>query len=232
MTAIAANLQAVRARIAEAAAQAGRRTDEVELLAISKYFPASAVREAYAAGQHIFGENYVQEALDKMAQLSDLPIEWHFTGPLQSNKTRPVAEHFDWVHGVDRLKIAERLSAQRPVGLPPLNVCIQINVSGEASKSGVAVCELSPLAHAVAGMPNLRLRGLMAIPEPADDFAVQRAPFAQMRLLLQKLKDEGLTLDTLSMGMSADFAAAIMEGATLIRVGTAIFGQRNYEGHP
>lgn len=232
MTAIAANLQAVRARIAEAAAQAGRRTDEVELLAISKYFPAAAVREAYAAGQRAFGENYVQEALDKMAQLSDLPIEWHFTGPLQSNKTRPVAEHFDWVHGVDRLKIAERLSAQRPAGLPPLNVCLQVNVSDEASKSGVPASELPALAQAVAALPNLRLRGLMAIPAPADDFAAQRAPFAQMRVLLQKLNDEGLALDTLSMGMSADFAAAIMEGATLIRVGTAIFGQRNYEDQP
>ena len=230
MTTITSNWQAVNAAIAAAARDAGRDSVSVGLLAVSKTFPAAAAREAYAAGQRAFGENYVQEAIDKMAELADLPIEWHFIGPIQSNKTRTIAEHFAWVHGVDRLKIAERLSEHRPASLPPLNICLQVNISGEDSKSGVMPAEVESLALAVAKLPNLRLRGLMAIPAPADGEA-QRTPFARMRELQQKLNEHGLALDTLSMGMSHDFAAAIHEGATLVRVGTAIFGRRNY-GEP
>jgi hypothetical protein len=202
--------------------------DDVALLAVSKTCPAAAVREAHAAGQRAFGENYVQEALDKIAALADLRtgLEWHLIGPLQSNKTRVVAEAFDWVHTVDRLKIAERLSAQRPAHLPPLNICLQVNVSGEASKSGVAPAELPALAQAVAGLPGLVLRGLMAIPEPAATLEAQRAPHRQLRLWRDQLLRDGLVLDTLSMGMSADLEAAVLEGATLVRVGTAIFGAR------
>ena len=228
MTAIASNWQAVRLAIAQAAQQAGRTPEAVALLAVSKTFPAAALREAYAAGQRIFGENYVQEALDKMAALRDLPLEWHFIGPLQSNKTRAIAENFAWVHSVDRLKLAERLSAQRPAGLPPLNICLQVNVSGEASKSGVAPAELQPLARHVAKLPNLVLRGLMAIPAPAADMAAQRKPFARLRELMQQLRKDGLALDTLSMGMSQDMEAAILEGATIVRIGSAIFGERDY----
>jgi len=224
MTAILSNLQAVRLAVAGAARAAGRGEDEVRLLAVSKTFAAEAVREAYHGGQLAFGENYLQEALGKIEALRDLPLEWHFIGPIQSNKTRPIAEHFAWVHSVDRLKIAERLSAQRPAELPPLNVCLEVNVSGEASKSGVAPAELLPLARAVAALPRIRLRGLMAIPAPATD--EQRAPFAQLRRLLEDLQRQGLPLDTLSMGMSHDFAAAIREGATIVRIGTAIFGAR------
>jgi len=224
MTAILSNLQAVRLAVAGAARAAGRGEDEVRLLAVSKTFAAEAVREAYHGGQLAFGENYLQEALGKIEALRDLPLEWHFIGPIQSNKTRPIAEHFAWVHSVDRLKIAERLSAQRPAELPPLNVCLEVNVSGEASKSGVAPAELLPLARAVAALPRIRLRGLMAIPAPAAD--EQRAPFAQLRRLLEDLQRQGLPLDTLSMGMSHDFAAAIREGATIVRIGTAIFGAR------
>jgi len=200
----------------------------VALLAVSKIQPADAVRDAFHAGQHSFGENYVQEALDKMAALADLRprIEWHLIGPLQSNKTRVVAESFDWVHTVDRLKLAERLSAQRPPHLPPLNVCIQVNVSGEASKSGVAPAEAPALARAVAALPNLKLRGLMAIPEPAEGLEAQRAPCRELRRLRDALVAEGLPLDTLSMGMSDDLEAAIAEGSTCVRVGTAIFGKR------
>ena len=227
MTAILSNLQAVKLAVVRAARTAGRSGDEVRLLAVSKTFAAEAVREAYHAGQLAFGENYLQEALDKIEALRDLPLEWHFIGPIQSNKTRPIAEHFAWVHSVDRLKIAERLSAQRPAGLPPLNVCLEVNVSGEASKSGVAPAELLPLARAVAALPCIRLRGLMAIPAPAADVDAQRAPFAQMRRLLEDLQRQGLPLDTLSMGMSHDFAAAIREGATIVRIGTAIFGERH-----
>ncbi len=230
MTTITSNWQAVNAAIAAAARDAGRDSVSVGLLAVSKTFPAAAAREAYAAGQRAFGENYVQEAIDKMAELADLPIEWHFIGPIQSNKTRAIAEHFAWVHGVDRLKIAERLSEHRPASLPPLNICLQVNISGEDSKSGVMPAEVESLALAVAKLPNLRLRGLMAIPAPADGEA-QRTPFARMRELQQILNEHGLALDTLSMGMSHDFAAAIHEGATLVRVGTAIFGRRNY-GEP
>jgi pyridoxal phosphate enzyme (YggS family) len=225
---LAARLTRVGERIAAACAQAGRDPAGVRLLAVSKTQPAPAVRAAVACGQQAFGENYVQEALDKIAALADLRarLEWHLIGPLQSNKTRPVAEAFDWVHSVDRLKIAQRLSEQRPPGLPPLQVCLQVNVSGEASKSGVAPAEVAALARAVAALPRLRLRGLMSIPEPAQGLAAQRAPHRRLRELLQALTAQGLALDTLSMGMSDDLEAAIAEGATLVRVGTAVFGAR------
>ena len=209
-----------------AAREAGRSPQEVQLLAVSKTWPAQYVRIAALAGQRSFGESYVQEALPKLAELADLPLEWHFIGPLQSNKTQAVAEHFAWVHGVDREKIALRLSQQRPPTLPALQVCLQVNISGEPSKGGVAPAELPALAHAVARMPRLSLRGLMAIPAPAEDDREARRPFAQLRQLLLQLNSEGMKLDTLSMGMSADLDAAIAEGATLVRVGTAIFGER------
>ncbi|MDR2991831.1 MAG: YggS family pyridoxal phosphate-dependent enzyme [Burkholderiaceae bacterium] len=226
MATIALNLQAVHARIAAACAQAGRNPTQVTLLAVSKFQPADAVRAAYAADQRAFGENYVQEGVDKIAALAGLPgLEWHCIGPLQSNKTRLVAEHFDWAHGVDRLKIAERLSAQRPAGKPPLNVCIQVNIDGGASKSGVAPADALALAQAVHGLSGLRLRGIMTIPDPAPP-AQMRATHARARQLLDALRAAGLPLDTLSMGMSADLEAAIAEGATLVRVGTAIFGER------
>ena len=229
MTTIAANLQAVRARIAAACIAAGRPLESVRLLAVSKTWPAASVREAIAAGQRAFGENYVQEAIDKKAELAslnqDLDLEWHFIGPLQSNKTRLVAENFAWVHSVDRLKIAERLSAQRPPELAPLQICLQVNVSGEASKSGCDPDQVATLARTLATLPGLRLRGLMAIPEPSDDPLRQRQQFAILRRLRDSLPME---LDTLSMGMSHDLEAAIMEGSTLLRIGTAIFGQRNY----
>jgi pyridoxal phosphate enzyme (YggS family) len=230
MSSIAEHLHAVRQRIAQAAAQHGRDPAGIELLAVSKTFDADAVRAAYAAGQRAFGESYVQEAIDKIAVLADLPepIRWHFIGPLQSNKTRQVAAHFDWVHAIDRLKIAERLSEQRPAGLPPLQVCVQVNISGEESKSGVAPDAVAELAHAVAALPNLQLRGLMAIPAPSEDPDQLRAPFARLAALAEALRAEGLAIDTLSMGMSDDLDAAIAEGATLVRVGTAIFGARNY----
>lgn len=229
MTAILSNLQAVHQAIAQAAQQAQREVAGITLLAVSKTFPAAAIREAYAAGQRAFGENYLQEALDKMVELRDLSLEWHFIGPIQSNKTRPIAENFSWVHSVDRLKVAERLSEQRPAHLPPLNVCLQVNVSGESSKSGVLPQDAVVLARTIALLPRLRLRGLMAIPAPADSLAAQRAPFARLRELQEELKAQtGLQLDTLSMGMSHDLAAAILEGATMVRVGTAIFGSRNY----
>jgi len=227
MTAILSNLQAIRQAITQAAQAAQRDPASVTLLAVSKTFPADAVREAYAAGQRAFGENYVQEALDKISTLHDLQLEWHFIGPIQSNKTRVIAENFAWIHGVDRLKIAQRFSEQRPADLPPLNICLQVNVSGETSKSGVAPHEVEALALQISLLPNLKLRGLMAIPAPADDVVAQRRPFAQMRELLQQLNAHGLQLDTLSMGMSHDFAAAITEGATMVRVGTAIFGLRS-----
>ena len=228
MTVIASNLQAVNRAIAQAVRTAQRRAEEVTLLAVSKTFPAAAVREAFQAGQRAFGESYVQEALGKIGELRDLALEWHFIGPIQSNKKRLIAENFFWVHGVDRLKIAERLSAQRPQNLPPLNVCLQVNVSGEDSKSGVAHAEVTELAQAVARLPHLRLRGLMAIPAPADRLDEQRKPFALLRELMQQLNAQGLKLDTLSMGMSHDMEAAVLEGATIVRVGTAIFGVRNY----
>lgn len=226
MTTIAARLDAVRARIDDAARRAGRNPADVKLLAVSKTWPAEAVREAAIAGQRAFGENYVQEGVDKVEALRALGLEWHFIGPLQSNKTRSVANAFDWVHGIDRLKIAERLSAQRDVHLPPLNVCIQVNVSGEDSKSGVAPGEAVALAQAVAALPRLNLRGLMCIPEPTTDEAVLRARFAVLRGLCEELRGAGLALDTLSMGMSHDLEPAIAEGASIVRVGTAIFGER------
>ncbi|MBA3904555.1 MAG: YggS family pyridoxal phosphate-dependent enzyme [Rhodocyclaceae bacterium] len=226
MTTISTNLQAVNARIAAAAQAAGRNPESVRLLAVSKAFPPQAVREAAEAGQRAFGENYVREGMVKIAALADATLEWHFIGPLQSNKTRPVAEHFDWVHSIERLKIAERLSEARGPDRPPLQVCVQVNVSGEASKSGVAPDAAGALARAVARLPNLRLRGLMAIPEPAGDMAQARRRFAALRELRDALNADGLQLDMLSMGMSDDLEAAILEGATIVRVGTAIFGER------
>jgi len=226
MTAILSNLQAVHAAIDQAALQAQRDAATITLLAVSKTVPASVLREAYSLGQQAFGENFVQEALDKMHALRDLPLQWHFIGPIQSNKTRAIAENFSWVHSVDRLKIAQRLSDQRPGNLPPLNVCLQINVSGEATKGGVAPDDAEALAHAIAILPRLKLRGLMAIPAPAEELPVQRAAFAKMREMLKSLNNSGLNLDTLSMGMSHDLTAAILEGATIVRVGTAIFGSR------
>jgi len=202
--------------------------ESVTLLAVSKTVPAEVVRDAFDAGQRSFGENYVREALDKVAALADVraQIDWHLIGPLQSNKTREVAEQFDWVHSVDRLRIAERLSSQRPATLEPLNICLQVNISAEDSKSGVAPAELPALAAAVAALPRLRLRGLMAIPEPADDPAAQRAPHRALRELFDSLRADGLPLDTLSMGMSADLEAAVAEGSTMVRIGTALFGAR------
>ncbi|MBP7535766.1 MAG: YggS family pyridoxal phosphate-dependent enzyme [Ottowia sp.] len=226
MTTIARNLQDVRARIATACQLAGRNVEEVTLLAVSKTFGAEAVRTAAAAGQRAFGENYVQEGIDKIAQLRDLALEWHCIGPLQSNKTRPVAEHFDWVHTVDRLKIAERLSAQRPEGLGPLNVCIQVNIDGGPTKSGVAPADALALARAVAALPGLKLRGIMTIPELAPDFEAACAVHARATALFDQLNAEGLGLDTLSMGMSADLEAAVAAGSTMVRIGTAIFGVR------
>lgn len=228
MTTIASNLQAVRAAMETAAVSAGRSPCDITLLAVSKTFPHDAIRAAYLAGQTRFAENYVQEALNKISALHDLPLEWHFIGPIQSNKTRPIAENFSWVHGIERLKIAERLSAQRPAHLPPLQVCIEVNISGEHSKSGVSPDEADALAAAVARLPQLKLRGLMAIPAPSENTTEQRATFARLRELRDRLNQQGLQLDTLSMGMSHDFPAAIAEGATLVRVGTAIFGERNY----
>jgi PLP dependent protein len=229
MATIASRLQQVRLRIERACAAAGRSADSVTLLAVSKTCPAQSVREAHAAGQTRFGENYVQEALTKIGQLADLrrAVEWHLIGPLQSNKTRAVAEQFDWVHSVDRLKLAERLSVQRPSRLGELQVCLQVNISAEASKSGLAPADVPAVARAVSRLPGLRLRGLMAIPEPAADFEAQRAPHRALRELLLDLQRDGLALDTLSMGMSIDLEAAVAEGATLVRVGTAIFGARS-----
>jgi len=222
-------LAEVGARLAAAEAAAGRPAASVTLLSVSKTFPEAALREAYAAGARQFGENYVQELTAKAAALADLPdLVWHFIGPLQSNKTRPVAELAHWVHSVDRLKIAERLAAQRPAHLPALNVCLQVNVSGEASKSGCTPDELPALARAVAALPQLALRGLMCIPEPTPDTASLAEQFALLRRLKEQLVAEGLVLDTLSMGMSADLETAVAEGATLVRVGTAIFGARDY----
>jgi PLP dependent protein len=228
MSAIASNLQAVRARIAKAAEQAGRSPGEIALLAVSKTWPIDCVLAAAAAGQRAFGENYVREGVSKVLATVDHNLEWHFIGPLQSNKTRPVVEHFAWVHSLERLKIAERLSAQRPTDLPPLQVCVQVNVSGEASKSGCAPADAAALCQAIAGLPRLTLRGLMAIPEPVDDFAAQRKPFRRLRDIYENIRALGIPLDTLSMGMSHDLEAAVAEGATIVRIGTAIFGERNH----
>lgn len=219
-------LRAVQTRMARAALEAGRAAGAARLLAVSKTFGAAAVRALAACGQREFGENYLQEALEKQAALADLSLVWHFIGPIQSNKTRPIAEHFSWVHSVDRLKIAERLSAQRPPGLPPLQVCIEVNVSGEVSKGGVSAAELPALAEAIVKLPSLRLRGLMAIPAPSPDPDAQRAAFRQVREAFDALAVRGHALDTLSMGMSGDLEAAIREGATIVRIGTALFGER------
>jgi hypothetical protein len=227
MAIIAANLQAVRGRIARAAAAANRPPESVRLLAVSKTFGAPQIVAAWQAGQRAFGENFVQEALDKAGELAHLDIEWHFIGPVQSNKTRSIAGHFAWVHSIEREKIAQRLNDARPAQLPPLNVLIQVNVSGEASKSGVAPGAERGLAAAIRRLPRLRLRGLMAIPEPTPDAAVQRARFALLRRLKEGLQADDAGIDTLSMGMSDDLEAAIAEGATIVRVGTAIFGARN-----
>lgn len=231
MATISDNLQRVRERIAQACERAGRDPATVRLLAVSKTFDADAVAEALAAGQQAFGENYVQEGVDKILRLREQGadgLEWHCIGPLQSNKTRPVAEHFGWVQSVDRLKIAQRLSEQRPPGLPPLQVCVQVNVDGGPTKAGVTPEEALALARAVAALPRLRLRGLMCIPEPAPDFASACAVFARARALFDALNAEGLGLDTLSMGMSDDLEAAVASGSTMVRVGSAIFGRRSY----
>ncbi len=228
MSAIADNLQAVHARISNAAAAVGRSPESVRLLAVSKTWPLACVLDAAEAGQRAFGENYVQEGIEKIAAVSGRNLEWHFIGPLQSNKTKQVAEHFDWVHSIDRLKVAERLSAQRPAYLPALQVCVQVNVSGEASKSGCAPDQALALCRAVAALPGLQLRGLMAIPEASDDMAAQRIPFRKLRELSEQVRTAGVPLDTLSMGMSHDLEAAVAEGATIVRIGTAIFGERNY----
>ena len=228
MSTIADNIGLVSQRIRAAADAVQRDASSIHLLAVSKTKPAQAVRDAYAAGMRDFGENYLQEALGKQADLTDLPLSWHFIGPIQSNKTRAIAENFAWVHSVDRLKIAQRLSEQRPADLPPLNICIQVNVSGEASKSGCTPADLPALANAISALPRLKLRGLMAIPEPTEDRAAQDAAFASVRDLQASLN---LALDTLSMGMSHDLESAIAQGATWVRIGTALFGARDY-GQP
>jgi len=228
MSTIADNIAQVRSRIRAAEQAAHRAADSVQLLAVSKTKPAQALREAYATGLRDFGENYLQEALGKQAELTDLPLIWHFIGPIQSNKTRAIAEHFGWVHSVDRLKIAQRLSEQRPDGLPPLNICIQVNVSGEASKSGCTPEDLPALADAISALPRLTLRGLMATPEPTEERAAQDAAFAAVQRLQTSL---ALPLDTLSMGMSHDLESAIAQGATWVRIGTALFGARDYSAN-
>ena len=226
MTTIASRLQAVKARISAAARAAGRADGEITLVAVSKTFPPQAIAEAYAAGQSAYGENYAQEGIEKITALAGLPLEWHYIGPIQSNKTKPIAENFDWIHGIDRAKIAERLSASRPGNKSPLQVCIQVNVSGEASKSGVAPDAVFALAQTIMRLPRLRLRGLMAIPEPTHDITLQRSRFRMLREIREDLLRRSVALDTLSMGMSDDFEVAIAEGATLLRVGRAIFGER------
>lgn len=226
MTPISERLQAIITNIHQAELAAGRAPGSVQLVAVSKTQPAQAIREAWLAGQHAFGENYLQEAQGKMEQLADLPLEWHFIGPIQSNKTRPIAEHFDWVHGVDRLKIAQRLNEARSPEQPRLNICIEVNVSGEASKEGIPPKDAFSLAMAAMALPNLRLRGLMAIPAGTTDLALQHRQFRILHALFDELRSQGLPLDTLSMGMSGDFTSAIAEGATIVRIGSAIFGPR------
>jgi PLP dependent protein len=228
MSAIATNLQAVRVRIIRAAEASGRNPDSVQLLAVSKTKPVADVLAAADAGQQAFGENYVQEGVEKILATVDRKLTWHFIGPLQSNKTRLVAENFAWAHSIDRLKVAQRLSEQRPACLPPLNICLQVNVSGEASKSGCSPAEALSLCRDIAALPRLCLRGLMAIPEPADDPVAQRLPFRQLRELAECIRAGGIPLDTLSMGMTHDLEAAIAEGATIVRIGTAIFGERTH----
>lgn len=232
MSTIAKNIANVHERIERSAISAGRNPQSITLIAVSKTRPASAIRDAWAAGIQHVGENYLQEALDKQAELKELPLIWHFIGPIQSNKTKAIAEHFDWVHGVDRLKIARRLSEQRPAGLPALNICLQVNISREPSKSGVLPEELAALAAEVAALPNLQLRGLMAIPAPAADSEGRRAPLKALREALEALAvQEDLPLDTLSMGMSDDLTEAVQEGATQVRIGSAIFGARDAHPH-
>lgn len=226
MTMIAANLQDVRARLAAACRAAGRSPGAVQLLAVSKTFGAEVVAQAFDAGQRAFGENYIQEAVEKIAALRHLPLEWHCIGPIQSNKTRLVAENFDWVHTVDQFKTAKRLSEQRPAALPPLQVCIQVNIDQGANKSGVAAHDALALAQQIVILPRLRLRGLMCIPEPSADFAAALAVHTQVKALLDHLNAQGLSLDTLSLGMSDDLEAAVCAGSTVVRVGTAIFGKR------
>lgn len=226
MTTIRNNLQRVHERIAAACAQAQRPVTDVTLLAVSKTFGPDAVREAHEAGQRAFGENYIQEAVEKIALLRELPLQWHCIGPVQSNKTRLVATHFDWVHTIDRLKIAQRLSEQRPPDLAPLQLCIQVNIDGGPTKAGVAPREVLALAEEIRQLPRLALRGLMTIPEPVEDFAAQRALHLRTRALFDQLNEAGLQLDTLSMGMTADLEAAIVAGSTMVRIGTAIFGGR------
>jgi pyridoxal phosphate enzyme (YggS family) len=228
MTMIADNLQRVRTRISDACLASARLPGAVTLLAVSKTFGADAVREAFAAGQTAFGENYIQEAVDKIAALADLPLQWHCIGPIQSNKTRLVAEHFDWVHSVDRLKIAQRLSEQRPAGKAALQLCIQVNIDGGSNKAGVAPEAALELAQQIRTLPHLQLRGLMTIPEPAADFAAACAVHARARQLFEDLNAQGLGLDTLSMGMTSDLEAAVHSGSTMVRVGSAIFGRREY----
>ncbi|MBV1788390.1 YggS family pyridoxal phosphate-dependent enzyme [Marinobacterium sp. D7] len=225
-TSISENIAQVSTQITRACQLAGRASDSVSLLAVSKTRPAEDIRSAYACGLTRFGENYLQEALDKIEQLADLPLEWHFIGPIQSNKTRPIAEHFHWVHSVDRLKIAQRLSEQRPADLPALNICLQVNISREESKSGCLPEQALELAQALSELPNLRLRGLMAIPRATEDEQDQRRAFADLRQLLERLQQALPGLDTLSMGMSGDLIPAIAEGATIVRIGTALFGAR------
>lgn len=226
MIKVTENIENIETQLALSAKRAGRDPKTVRLLAVSKKQPLAKILEAATAGQHDFGENFVQEGLEKIAAVGRDDLVWHFIGHLQSNKTREVAESFDWVHSVDRRKIAQRLSDQRPAGLPPLNVCIQVNIDAEASKSGVSPDEVAELAKAISGMPGLKLRGLMCLPEIRDSFEEQRKPFRALRELLEALNAEGLDLDTLSMGMSDDFDAAIHEGATVVRIGTAVFGAR------
>jgi pyridoxal phosphate enzyme (YggS family) len=229
MNTIADRLQAVRASIAKAVLKAGRNTDAVTLLAVSKAHSAEACRDAFEAGQKHLGENYVQEAIQKQTELQNLPIIWHFIGPIQSNKTQLIAQHFDWVHGVDRLKIAERLNAARPENMPPLQICIQINVSHEETKNGLAVEEVPMLAEAISKLPRLKLRGLMAIPAPTNSVELQQKQFRIVSQCFDALVKQGYAIDTLSMGMSDDFETAIAEGATIVRIGSAIFGKRNYQ---
>ena len=228
MTSIAHNLQTVRQKLSHAAEKSQRNPSDIILLAVSKTQPAQAIEEAYSQGQRHFGENYLQESLEKITQLSGLDIVWHFIGPLQSNKTRPIAENFSWVHSVDRLKIAQRLSAQRSKDSAPLNICIQVNISDESNKSGCSIQELPSLAAQISALPNIALRGLMAIPHATDDLEAQSQAFKEMKILLNALQSDHPEMDTLSMGMSGDMDTAIAQGSTIVRIGTAIFGQRNY----
>ncbi|MCP4331271.1 MAG: YggS family pyridoxal phosphate-dependent enzyme [Gammaproteobacteria bacterium] len=227
MNNIEKNLSHIHARIAAAATACNRDPDSVLLLAVSKRKPANDIRCAYASGQRAFGENYLQEALQKIQELQDLDIGWHFIGAIQSNKTRSIAEAFDWAHCIDRAKIARRLSEQRPSQLAPLNVCIQVNIDHETSKAGIDLTELAELAGEIDALPGIRLRGLMSIPAPREDIAAQREAFARLADALQSLRQQGIDCDTLSMGMTGDMEAAIAEGSTLVRIGTAIFGERN-----